>query len=183
MKRTFDVLLALALLPLALPLLALAALAVRLDTPGPAFFRQERVGLNRQPFTLVKIRTMAMGTRVGASHEVGAAQVTRVGRVLRKAKIDELPQIFSVLTGDMSFVGPRPCLSVQEELIAEREKQGAYAVRPGITGPAQVAGVDMSTPVELAAIDGAYARDHSFGGDLKLIVQTALGAGSGDAAG
>lgn len=116
-----------------------------------------------------------------ASHEVGAAYVTRVGAFLRKTKIDELPQILSVLAGDMSFVGPRPCLSTQTQLIAEREAHGVFAVLPGITGPAQVAGVDMSRPVELAQIDGRYVRERTFLGDVKLIVQTAFGGGSGDA--
>lgn len=180
-KRTLDILLAAALLPFAVPVLALAALAVRLDSPGSAFFRQERVGRDRRPFRLVKIRTMATGTPNVASHEVGAAYVTRVGAFLRKTKIDELPQILSVLAGDMSFVGPRPCLSTQTELIAEREAHGVFAVLPGITGPAQVAGVDMSRPVELAQIDGRYVRERTFLGDVKLIVQTAFGGGSGDA--
>lgn len=181
-KRVLDLALALALLPLAVPLLALAALAVRLDSPGPAFFRQERVGRHKQPFHLLKIRTMTQGTPQAASHEVGAAQVTRVGAFLRRSKIDELPQILAVLAGDMSFVGPRPCLAVQHELIAERDRQGVYDALPGITGPAQVAGVDMSTPVELAQIDARYVRERTLWGDLMLIVRTATGGGAGDAA-
>ena len=181
-KRLLDLALALALLPFALPLLGVAAIAVKLDSPGPAFFRQQRVGRGRKPFTLVKIRTMTAGTRQVASHEVGAAQITRVGAILRKSKIDELPQLFSVLAGDMSFVGPRPCLPVQEELVEARSRLGVYAARPGITGPAQIAGIDMSTPVELAEVDAAYIATRSFLGDLKLILQTATGGGSGDAA-
>lgn len=181
-KRALDIALALALLPFAMPVLAIAALAVRLDSPGPAFFRQERVGRHRKPFRLLKIRTMTVGTPQAASHEVGAAQVTRVGAFLRRSKIDELPQIFAVLAGDMSFVGPRPCLAVQEELVAERDRRGVYEALPGITGPAQVAGVDMSTPVELAEIDARYVRERSLPGDIALIVRTALGGGSGDAA-
>ncbi len=181
-KRLFDLAFALALLPVAIPVLAVAAVAVVLDSPGPAFFRQERVGRHRRAFTLIKIRTMSAGTRQAASHEVGAAQITRVGAFLRKTKIDELPQIFSVLLGHMSFVGPRPCLPVQEELVEERSKRGVYAVRPGITGPAQIAGIDMSTPVRLAETDAAYVADRSFFGDLELILRTALGGGSGDAA-
>lgn len=181
-KRALDIVLALALLPFVLPVLALAAVAVRLDSPGPAFFRQERVGRHRRPFSLLKIRTMSHGTPQAASHEVGASQVTRVGAVLRRTKIDELPQIFAVLAGDMSFVGPRPCLAVQEELVTERDRRGVYDVLPGITGPAQVAGVDMSTPVELAEIDARYVRERSLAGDICLIARTALGRGSGDAA-
>lgn len=181
-KRVLDIALALALLPFALPLLAVAALAVRLDSPGPAFFRQERVGRGRQPFMLVKIRTMEVGTPHLASHEVGQARVTRVGAFLRRTKIDELPQVFAVLAGNMSFVGPRPCLANQHELVEERDRRGVYTVLPGITGPAQVAGVDMSTPVELAEIDARYVRERTLLGDLGLIVRTALGGGSGDAA-
>ena len=181
-KRLLDLALALLLLPFAVVILALAAIAVRLDSPGPAFFRQQRVGRDRRPFTLLKLRTMRAGTRDAASHEVGAAQVTRIGGFLRRSKIDELPQIFSVLRGDMSFVGPRPCLPVQEELVAERDRRGVYAVRPGITGPAQLAGVDMSTPVKLAEIDAGYVAERSLTGDIGLILKTAIGGGSGDAA-
>jgi len=180
-KRAFDLVLALALLPAAVPILLLAALAVRLDTPGPAFFRQQRVGLNQKLFTLVKIRTMATGTKQAASHEVGAAQITRVGNILRRTKIDELPQLLSVIMGDMSLVGPRPCLPVQEELVAEREKRGVFTIRPGITGLAQVTKIDMSTPVRLAQSDAAYVAQNSLMGDFKLIIATAFGAGSGDA--
>lgn len=182
MKRVLDVILAVILLPVALPLLLIAAVAIRFDSPGPAFFRQERVGLGRKPFSLLKLRTMSIETRQGASHEVGASTITRVGHFLRKTKIDELPQIFAVLAGNMSFVGPRPCLPVQEELIAEREARGVYSVLPGITGPAQVAGIDMSTPVRLAEVDAHYVKTRSLSGDLKLILATATGAGSGDAA-
>lgn len=181
-KRVFDVLLALAILPLALPMLAVAALAVRLDSPGPAFFRQQRVGKGRLPFSLIKIRTMTVDTPQTASHEVGPGRITRVGSVLRRSKIDELPQIFAVLAGNMSFVGPRPCLPVQEELVAERERRGVYDVLPGITGPAQISGIDMSTPVKLAEVDAHYVQNRSFLGDLKLIMQTAVGTGYGDAA-
>lgn len=180
-KRFLDLLLAAALFPLAVVVLAVAALAVRLDSPGPVFFRQERVGRGRRPFGLVKIRTMAIGTPNVASHEVGTASITRTGAFLRRTKIDELPQIFSVLSGDMSFVGPRPCLPSQTELIRERDARGVYAALPGITGPAQVAGVDMSRPVELAEIDARYVRERTLVGDIRLIVRTALGGGAGDA--
>jgi O-antigen biosynthesis protein WbqP len=181
-KRAFDLALAIVLLPFVAPLLFVAAIAVRLDSPGPAFFRQERVGRGRRPFMLIKLRTMEQSTRSVASHEVGAHQITNVGSILRRTKLDELPQLISVIKGDMSFVGPRPCLPSQTDLINQRERHGAFAVPPGITGPAQVAGVDMSTPTELAEIDGAYARNRSFLGDLGLIVRTAIGHGSGDAA-
>lgn len=181
-KRFLDLALAIALLPFVLPVLAIAGVVVKLDSPGPAFFRQERVGRGQRRFRMVKLRTMSADTRHVASHEVGANQITRVGRFLRKAKIDELPQVFSVLAGDMSFVGPRPCLPNQEVLIEERSRRGVYTVLPGITGPAQVAGVDMSTPVKLAEMDARYVESRSLWGDLGLIIRTATGGGSGDAA-
>lgn len=181
-KRAFDLVLAIALLPFALLLMLAAAAAVRLDSRGPAFFWQRRLGRHRKPFMLLKLRTMDQSTPSVASHEVGAHQITRIGAILRRSKLDELPQLFSVIKGDMSFVGPRPCLPSQSELILQRERHGAFAVRPGITGPAQVAGIDMAVPVILAEIDGAYARNHSFAGDLKLIIRTAIGQGLGDAA-
>ncbi|KHA50140.1 Sugar transferase [Sulfitobacter geojensis] len=112
---------------------------------------------------------------------MSAAQITRIGAFLRKTKIDELPQIWNVLMGDMSFVGPRPNLPNQSELIAERARRGVYDVRPGITGPAQLTGIDMSTPVELATADAAYIANQTFCEDLKLILQTGTGGGRGDA--
>lgn len=181
-KRTLDILIAVALLPFAAPILALAALAVRLDSPGPAFFRQVRVGRYRQPFRLMKIRTMATGTPSIASHEVGAAYITKVGAFLRKTKIDELPQILSVLAGDMSFVGPRPCLTNQHELIDERARRGVFDILPGITGLAQVNGVDMSDPIRLAMLDAQYLAQRTLLGDIRLILASALGSGRGDAA-
>ena len=180
-KRLLDLVLAIGLLPLVVPLLAVAAIAVKLDSPGPAFFRQDRVGRDRKPFTMLKLRTMDRATRHAASHEIDALQITRVGRFLRRTKIDELPQIFSVLAGDMSVVGPRPCLPVQDELIAERERRGVYRALPGITGPAQIAGIDMSTPALLAEVDARYVTERTLGGDIALIVRTGLGGGAGDA--
>lgn len=180
-KRLFDV--ALALL-IALPAVALClgcAVAIRLEGSGPAIFRQARVGRNRRPFVLYKLRTMSVGTGDRASHEVSEAQITRVGQVLRRTKLDELPQLLNVLKGDMSFVGPRPCLSSQTVLVEERDRRGVYVLRPGITGPAQLGGIDMSTPVELAEADAAYLSRVDLLGDARSIVLTALGRGSGDA--
>mgnify|MGYP001809998799 CR=1 FL=1 len=109
------------------------------------------------------------------------ASITPFGAFLRKMKLDELPQLVNVLRGDMSFVGPRPCLPSQEKLIAERERRGVYAIRPGITGPAQIAGIDMSTPVKLAEADGHYLAAITLSGDLGYLVKTAVGSGRGDA--
>ena len=182
MKRTFDIALSLALLLPALAIILLSAIAIRLETSGPAIFRQERVGRQGKAFQLFKLRTMYLGTQEKESHKVSKGSITKVGYYLRKSKIDELPQIWSVLVGEMSFVGPRPCLPQQAKLIELRLKQGALKVRPGITGPAQVSGVDMSTPELLAKIDSEYVNKRTFLGDLWLILVTIFGQGAGDAA-
>lgn len=180
-KRLFDVTLALvAALPAAL-LCLLCILAIRLDDAAPAVFSQVRVGRDRRLFTLYKLRTMSAGTGDRASHEVSETRITRVGHFLRRTKLDELPQLVNVVRGDMSFVGPRPCLPRQQVLVAERDRRGVYAARPGITGPAQLAGIDMSTPVELAEADAGYAARIGLMDDLRYIYRTAIGRGGGDA--
>lgn len=182
MKRFTDILLALLLLPVVVLLCLPAAAAIRLESPGNPLFLQGRVGRDQRPFILWKLRSMAKGTKHAGSHEVGAAQITRVGRIIRRTKIDELPQIWNVIKGEMSFVGPRPCLPTQKELIDARAQRRVFDVLPGITGPAQLAGIDMSTPHKLAEADAAYIATRTFRGDLRLIVQTATGGGRGDAA-
>ena len=182
-KRLLDLCLAILLFIPASFLIFLAAIWIKFDSPGPALFKQTRVGRNKKPFVMLKLRTMRNDTGDRASHETCASQITNVGKFLRKTKIDELPQIWSVLRGDMSFVGPRPCLLVQEQLIAERASRGAFAVKPGITGPAQLNGIDMSTPERLAEADAIYIQNMSFVTDLKYIFMTALGAGANDAVG
>lgn len=182
MKRIFDIILSLLLLAPSLVILVIAVIFVSMETKGPVIFKQNRVGRDGKLFQIYKLRTMYNGTGDRASHEVSIGSITKVGYYLRKTKIDELPQIWSVLIGDMSFVGPRPCLPQQVELVELRRKQGALDVRPGITGPAQIAGIDMSTPIKLAEIDASYARNHSFFNDLKVILATAIGGGAGDAA-
>lgn len=113
------------------------------------------------------------------THAVGQAALTPLGRFLRRSKLDELPQLLNVLRGEMSLVGPRPCLPTQTELVEARRKEGALTVKPGITGLAQVQGIDMSDPIRLAAVDGIYARTRSFWDDIWLIVQTVGGRGIG----
>lgn len=166
---------------LTLPLLLLAALMVKLDSPGPALFRQERVGKGERIFVCYKLRTMAQGTVVAGTHEVSAASVTALGRWLRRLKLDELPQLWNVMRGDMSLVGPRPCLPSQVRLVEERRVRGVYAVRPGITGRSQVIGLDMSTPLELAVEDALWARRPNLKDYLRLVILTAVGKGQGDA--
>lgn len=182
MKRLLDLTLALLAFGPAICICVPVLLAIRLESPGSPLFLQTRVGKNQRPFKLLKLRTMAKGTAQKGSHEVSAAQITKVGHFLRRTKIDELPQIWNVLRGHMSFVGPRPCLPTQTELVTERAKRGVFDIRPGITGPAQLAGIDMSTPEKLAIADAHYITARSFAGDLRMIWHTATGGGRGDAA-
>jgi lipopolysaccharide/colanic/teichoic acid biosynthesis glycosyltransferase len=181
-KRSIDLAIAAALFLPALLICVLILLAIRVESPGNPLFRQWRIGRDRRPFLLLKLRTMARGTAHLPSHEVDTDYITPLGRLLRRTKLDELPQIWNVLVGDMSFVGPRPCLPSQNELIEERERHGALRIRPGITGPAQLAGVDMSQPALLAWIDSEYAAHISFLQDMRILARTVLGAGRGDAA-
>lgn len=171
-KRLFDFVLATLGLVTALPLMILIAVTIRLTSQGPALFKQMRVGRHGQPFQILKFRTMAIDTPERATHEVPTSYVTDVGRLLRRTKLDELPQLLNVALGHMSLVGPRPCLPSQRALIEARARRGVAGVRPGITGLAQVLGVDMSRPEVLANLDGAYARRRTFCGDLRLLLTT-----------
>ena len=179
MKRAFDTLASALFLAMVWPVLLIIIIAIRLQDPGPAIFAQVRVGKGGRLFTCYKLRTMYSGTLNLPSHQVGAASVTPLGTRLRRFKIDELPQLVNVLIGEMSLVGPRPCLASQTELIEARRERGALDVLPGITGLAQVNNVDMSNALRLAEIDGQYARTRSFLGDLKLIFATLGGQGVG----
>jgi len=182
MKRVFDLVAAFIGLVLVAPIILLSMLAVRLTSTGPALFRQERVGGNEVIFICFKLRTMYIDTRNLPSHEAGASVITGLGQFLRRTKLDELPQLWNILKGEMSFVGPRPCLPMQTELIERRRELGLYQIKPGITGVSQVQGVDMSDPSQLAALDATYLDQVSLLTDIKLIVQTVIGAGQGDAA-
>ena len=180
-KRVMDLVFALALLPPVALICLLVTPLIWWETRASPIFLQKRVGLRRMPFNIVKLRTMRADTAHVASHLTSAAQITRSGRWLRRLKIDEGPQLANVLLGQMSFVGPRPSLPSQIELIQERDRRGVFALRPGITGPAQVAGVDMSTPALLAELDATYLGRWSMAHDLRLIMRTATGGGNGDA--
>lgn len=176
-----DIVLALLAFPFALAVVLPLVLIIRLESGGSVFFRQSRVGRYETVFTLVKLRTMHESTPDIPSHEAVGAMITPLGRILRKLKLDELPQIWNVLIGEMSFVGPRPCLETQQELIDARRALGVFSVRPGITGLAQVAGVDMSTPQKLAELDHNYIVTKSIVNDGRIILATLFGRGSGDA--
>lgn len=179
MIRFFDIVFSSLGLIFGFPVLLLIYLLGLFDTGAPLFL-QERVGRNRRPFTLVKFRTMALDTASVASHLASSASITRMGGFLRKTKLDELPQLWNVLKGEMSLVGPRPNLFNQEELIAERSALEVYAVRPGITGVAQINHIDMSTPLLLAETDAAMIRSMSLSLYFRLLLQTVLGKGRGD---
>ena len=158
----------------------LAIYVIGLFDTGSPVFRQERVGRNQQPFVLVKFRTMAVDTASVASHLASTASITKLGGFLRKTKLDELPQLWNVLKGEMSLVGPRPGLFNQLELTQARDGRGVFSVRPGITGLAQVNDIDMSTPELLAETDAKMIRELSIKNYFKFIFQTVLGAGAGD---
>ncbi len=177
--RFLDFIFALVGLLLLWPVLLIVCILGYFDTGSPIFC-QQRVGKNQRPFTLIKFRTMPKNTASVATHLVGASSVTRLGQFLRKTKLDELPQLINVLKGEMSLVGPRPCLFNQQDLIAERESRGVFTVLPGITGLAQVNEVDMSTPVKLAELDQQMIQTLNLKNYFTYIIQTVLGRGAGD---
>lgn len=180
--RLLDLVFAACGLLLGFPVL-LAIYVLGLFDTGSPLFLQERAGRNKKPFTLVKFRTMKVDTASVASHLASASSITRMGSFLRKTKLDELPQLWNVLKGEMSLVGPRPNLFNQHELIAERDAVGVYTVRPGITGLAQVNEIDMSTPKLLAETDAKMIRSMSLKNYFRYILQTVTGKGSGDRVG
>ena len=179
MIRFFDISLSSLGLFFGLPLLVGLTIVGYFDTGCP-IFRQTRVGLNKKPFILIKFRTMNVDTASVATHLASASSITRFGHFLRKTKLDELPQLWNVLVGDMSLVGPRPNLFNQAELIHERDKLSIYSVRPGITGLAQISNIDMSTPKLLAVTDAKMIRDMSVSSYFRYILMTVSGRGQGD---
>lgn len=179
MLRIFDFIFALLGLVFGFPVLLVIYVLGLFDTGSPLFW-QERVGRNKKPFNLVKFRTMKLDTASVATHLASSASITRFGHFLRKTKLDELPQLWNVLKGEMSLVGPRPGLFNQEELTAERAKRGVFAVRPGITGLAQVNEIDMSTPALLAEVDQQMIDSLCLRDYFKYILMTVLGKGAGD---
>lgn len=179
MIRFFDFIFSLLGLVCGFPVLLVIYLIGLLDTGSP-LFRQERVGRHQKPFTLVKFRTMKVDTASVASHLASASSITTLGSFLRKTKLDELPQLWNVLKGEMSLVGPRPGLFNQEELTEERAKRGVFDARPGITGLAQVSEIDMSTPALLAETDRKMIQSLTVVDYFKYIFMTVAGKGAGD---
>ena len=179
MTRIFDILFSFLGLVLLSPILIVLIIIGYFDTCSP-IFRQERVGKGKQPFRLMKFRSMHVNTQSVATHLASAAFITPFGHFLRKSKLDELPQLWNVNLGDMSLVGPRPNLFNQEELIHERDSRGVYSVRPGITGLAQINKIDMSTPQLLAETDAKMIQELNTLGYFKYIFLTVFGKGFGD---
>ena len=176
MKRLFDLILAvLAALVLGLPIV-LVALLVKLTSAGPVLYWSDRVGRNNRIFRMPKFRTMRVGTPAVATHLLAdaAAHLTPVGGFLRKTSLDELPQLWSILKGDMSFVGPRPALFNQDDLIALRTQKEIHRLTPGLTGWAQINGRDELPIPEKVELDHYYLVNQSLHLDLKIIGQTAL---------
>lgn len=174
-KRVLDLAVAVPACIILSPLMAAAAIWVKLDSKGPVLFRQPRSGRNRTPFTVYKFRSMADATPRMATNDFkdADAYITRSGKILRKLSIDELPQLFNVIKGDMSIIGPRPVILEETALLDLRDKHGANAVKPGVSGWAQVNGRDALTPGEKAEMDGFYADRVSLKFDVKCLILTA----------
>ena len=179
-KKLIDWGFAISILLLAWWLLLAVFIVTKLTSKGPAIFAQERIGRYGKNFTCYKFRTMHLGTRQAATHDLGHDAITGIGAFLRKTKIDELPQIINILRGELSLVGPRPCLPMQTQLIKEREQRDVTDVLPGITGWAQINGVDMSDPVRLAQADSDYIARRTIPFELSIVLRTFIGAGRGD---
>lgn len=179
MIRLLDIILSIMGLTFSFPLLLVLTIVGFFDTGSPVF-RQERVGRHKKPFVLVKFRTMKKDTASVASHLASPDAITPFGHFMRRTKLDELPQLWNVLKGEMSLVGPRPCLFNQLDLIYERDQRRVFEVRPGITGLAQINDIDMSTPELLARTDKEMIDSLTLLGYFRYIVLTVLGGGRGD---
>lgn len=180
LKRILDLAFALTVFLFLNWLLFIIWVLVRVDSPGPGLFVQERIGRDGRIFRCYKFRSMRVDTKAAATHEIPADAVTSIGRFMRWTKLDELPQAWNILRNDMSIVGPRPCLPSQLELVHLRARKGVLSVKPGITGIAQVNGIDMRDPKSLVEFDDIYVKLRSILLDIKLIIATAFGRGWGD---
>ena len=171
MIRCFDILFSLIGLIFLFPLLIFIFFIGIFDSGSPLFI-QKRVGYNVKSFSLIKLRTMPMGVRSVGTHLIKNIKLSSFGYFLRRTKIDEIPQLLNVLFGDMSLVGPRPCLFNQRKLISERKKRGVFKVKPGITGLAQILGINMGTPLLLAKTDQKMIREMNLNNYFYYIFRT-----------
>ena len=176
MKRVFDFIISLFALIILSPLFLLISLTILIGDGKPVLFRQKRVGKNNELFTIYKFRTMKRGTENVASGKLenANAKITKFGRILRATSIDELPQLFNILNGTMSLVGPRPLIPEETEIRELREKYNVYTIRPGITGWAQVNGRDNISLEQKALLDKEYVENQSLGFDIKILIMTVL---------
>ncbi|WP_319470051.1 sugar transferase [uncultured Trichococcus sp.] len=174
-KRVIDLVLSVLAAVILSPLFLILFIAIKMDTPGPIFFKQKRVGINKTHFHILKFRTMRIDTpKDTPTHLLGNPDqyITKVGKFLRKTSLDELPQIFNIIKGEMAIIGPRPALWNQYDLIAERDKYNANDVRPGLTGWAQINGRD-ELPIDVKSeLDGEYIKKMNFVFDVKCFVGT-----------
>lgn len=175
LKRTIDIYLSLVGLILLLPLIAVIIVVIKLDSKGPVLFKQRRIGINKSHFNMLKFRTMRIDTPQNTpTHLLSNPKqyITKVGGILRKTSLDELPQVWNIFRGDMSIIGPRPALWNQNDLAQERDKYGANDIVPGLTGWAQINGRDELPIEEKAKLDGEYVKKASLRMDIKCFVGT-----------
>jgi len=175
-KRIFDLFFSIILLIISLPLFVVMGILIKLDSPGPVFFKQKRVGKDNKNFMVYKFRSMGVGTPDGAKEDLGEENmyVTRVGRMIRQFTIDELPNLFNVVRGEMSLVGPRPPHYTQYDLIKMRTEAGVHKVKPGIAGYAQIMKTGGEDLVAKVKCDKYYVEHMSLWLDIKIIIKTAI---------
>lgn len=171
-KRLFDVIFSLVAAILLSPLMLLTALSIKVFDTGPIIFRQKRIGREGASFDFFKFRSMPVNTGDIPSDQLGRIRLTWVGRLIRRTNIDELPQLLNILRGDMSFVGPRPALSSQIELVNARKSNGSLFCKPGLTGLAQISSFNGMSVYEKATLDGKYVQSITFRNDISIILRT-----------
>lgn len=172
LKRAFDIAVAAGSLILFSPLMAVVTIMIKIEDGGPVLFRQKRIGRNGSEFGFLKFRSMPVTAANVPSVDASEIKITKIGKIIRRTNIDELPQLFNVLRGEMSIVGPRPAIGSQTALVSMRAENGAENCLPGLTGLAQVNAYDGMPETEKAAFDGEYSADVSFFKDLKIISRT-----------
>tara|TARA_Y100001978_G_scaffold198525_1_gene211106 strand:+ start:192 stop:758 length:567 start_codon:yes stop_codon:yes gene_type:complete len=177
--RLLDIVISLFALIIFFPLMFIIFCLIFLENRSPIFL-QKRVGKNMREFNLIKFRTMPLGTKSCPTHLVNISNITKLGSFLRKSKLDEIPQFWNVLKGEMTLVGPRPCLFSQKDLLKERQALNIHKIKPGITGVAQIKGIDMSNPLLLAETEYEMIKNLNLFNYIYLLLLTFIGNGIGD---